>query len=759
MQEVGSKYSTVALIVAEDRCRSDYNDIIKSVLSQTKLPDHLIIVNERGFEIPQKTREDISKIVDGKIELSLICNQRTNGISGVLNTGIVYTNELLSDDEDAYIFILNDGDEWMPNHVEECSKLIPKNDVVISGVKQLCGKKNFYKDIATETDVSEMLLNDILSGHSNLVLSLRKTLQAGMFDENLLCFNSKDLLLRFSELRAEVGHTRINTVRRHLDKLTCPLITEEKTNICEGVELFWEKHGPRMSSSTMKSGIEELMNPYRGGFTWDKHPPNISEMKPNMISTKPFHLVIGIINASNRQIIPLLKDIIEMKKQNCLDIVDTVILENGSDTQDPSEILFYLERISDDSILISKKQQGIDSTKGLFGKPFDRGNSQLPICKARTLLQKYLGSYVSKKPESIVWILDDDMRIHDKVYDYLPWIPVLRSSGIDVLLGRFEGSSPNPPANAIRVQTLDLFYNLERLDLHDDNEILPDLDHLNKKLRAKYPDYYYDLSRKHYGHLESPYWINKIREKETVGELRARVMKNILKILTGEPFFRPLITDLPEDPVKEVVDSANRGGSTFIFDHETLFNTPNPTMNISGEESRRTDMLWALINKYHYGCDIKLVNFPVYHNRIVDVIPDLDLYKTVKEIQGASIYAGLSDYLSSHNTDGFVFSEDQMDDIWEIVSSYLEKRITQYKINFERMKGLIIALKKYERYEPVNQYSNKVGEFFSDENLERLINASRKLDRSELESALHSVSKQIVEYSNSSIDMSFLDEM
>ena len=465
--------------------------------------------------------------------------------------------------------------------------------------------------------------------------------------------------------------------------------------------------------------------------------------------SNPFHLIIGIISDLDEQVIPLLQDAILLKEKDFLAKLDVVILDNSLGIVDTSKINQYLGQISNNSIIISKKKQISDSKNGLFGPSLICDESRLPISKARTVLQKYLGVYAINNPESIVWILDDDMRLHDKVFIYLQWLPAMKSTGIDILLGRFDGGSPNPPMNAIRVQTLDLLYNLDRLEKHEDNEVLPDLEHKNRELREKYPDYYYDLSRKHIGHLESPYWVNKIDNKETVGEIRERILRNIYKIITGEPFFRPLITDLPNDPINEARDSVNRGGNTFIFNSDALLKTPNPSINVSGSISRRSDMLWALISRYQYGYNIKIGNFPVFHNRTVNNKRELTLKKTIQEIQGASLYAGLSEYFSHDPSRDFTFTGDQIDEIWALTSAYLEKRISLYKLNFDRILELSIALNKYGKYSEVQEYLFIINETFSNENTNRLIAEARKLDYDEIQKSLKSISNQIEKYSNS----------
>jgi len=476
---------------------------------------------------------------------------------------------------------------------------------------------------------------------------------------------------------------------------------------------------------------------------------DFKEVMPEPPVSTPFKMVIGVISDLDEQVIPLLQDVLTLKEEEFLTQLDVFILDNNPDKNDTSVIGQLLDQISNTSKVISRMQQMIDRDHGLFGPSFVIDRSRLPISKARTILQKYLGLYAVNNPGAIVWILDDDMRLHDKVFRYLPWLPTLRSTGIDILIGRYEGGSPNPPMNAVRVQTLDLLCNLDRLEDHDDNEVLPDLEHENYLLRKKYPDYYYDLSRKHTGHLETPYWVNKIDECETVAELRYRILRNIYKIITGEPFFRPLIMELPADPINDAVESVNRGGITWIFNPETLLRTPNPSIMISGHISRRSDMVWALINAHHYGYISNILSFPTLHNRTYNNRIEIDLGKTIQEIQGASLYAGLTEYFSRNPSSDFNFNKCQIDAIWRLTSEYLEKRISLYNQNFSIILELCDKLRKYDRYREVHEYVTLLNETFSKENTQRLVNEARQLTYEEIERELKSVYNQINDYSMS----------
>ena len=99
------------------------------------------------------------------------------------------------------------------------------------------------------------------------------------------------------------------------------------------------------------------------------------------------------------------------------------------------------------------------------------------------------------------------MRIDTRALEYLAFLPKFKKRNIDILLGCHEGSSPNPPLNGLRVLLVDLYHNVLWLKNLPLESVLPDRSKENSILRDTYPDYYYDLSRKHSAHLEYPHWL------------------------------------------------------------------------------------------------------------------------------------------------------------------------------------------------------------------------------------------------------------
>lgn len=445
----------------------------------------------------------------------------------------------------------------------------------------------------------------------------------------------------------------------------------------------------------------------------------------------PFSLVVGVICGSIIQIKPLLEDIYNLRELRFITNIEVVILANGESYTEVSKLLLdiFIEPIAPVFSII-----GGESTESI-----------LPIGQARSKLQKVVGSRMEKS-SSFAWILDDDMRIPKEAEIYLTWLPAFKAKGTDVIIGNFNGSSPNPPAHGIRVQLNDFIHNLNWLNNLPDYSDLQDKSYENQLFRLEYPDYYYDLSRKHKEHLNKPYWITPKYKGETVGNARQRMIDGLGRILTGEPFLRPLITSLESNPLNNSVPSCNRGGNTFILNSKALTLTPNTVLLTNGEENRRSDMIWAVINRYYHNLKIHAVSFPVYHHRYVNISKDFSLDKTTSEIRGSALYAAMLSFLQERpqvHWDELISSSKKVSNLYY---SYIETRLAIYKVNFEVINTLLDRIEcEFKEISDSNQeLLNVLRKWVSSDNLSKIsamVNISN--ETVDVEGFLQSINNQI----------------
>ena len=436
------------------------------------------------------------------------------------------------------------------------------------------------------------------------------------------------------------------------------------------------------------------------------------QVKPTKVD-----FIVGLITSEPETAWPLLQS---FHLQN-LDF-QFLILDNGCHPDELKSLLSKSQRFGLKVRVYGLNQQKNDAKKGVFGSKYkERGENVVGIAQARTMIQRYLGQEMKLRPNSIGWLLDDDMRIDDRAIEYLPWLEVLRENGVDVVLGSYEGSSPNPPINGLRVQLVDVAYNLQWLSGLRPEQLLPDRSDENSKSRSDFPDYYYDLSRKHTAHLEQPHWLEPVLPTETVREAKLRLIHQASRVLDGAPITRALRAKTPVDPLIEAHDSVNRGGTTFILNPATLSHTPNITVEVRGKEARRSDMLWAIINRYYRNFVIKKVEFPILHEARISTTKDFNFTKIQGEIVGSALYAGLTNFLSECPSHDLEFTDSELNQILMQCEDELRSRLIRLNTSFYRIQGLTKALKNIVENNELQYLINQLEFWFTEQNWDDLV--------------------------------------
>ncbi|MCZ6692184.1 MAG: glycosyltransferase [Planctomycetota bacterium] len=338
------------------------------------------------------------------------------------------------------------------------------------------------------------------------------------------------------------------------------------------------------------------------------------------------------------------------------------------------------------------------------------------IGRARTLIERYVYVFARSIPESVVWILDDDMRLDNLIFvpdgqgirrerlDLLRHVARLKAAGYPIAIGGNTGEPPVPFSSTVRTQMVDLYHNLHCLARFDPLQQLPDRSAENAHLRQGRTDFYYDLSRLETDRLESPFWVDPARPGELVQEAFHRVSSAADRILAGEEIFRPLLLETRGDPLKEAYPSVRRGGNTFIFDLEALRDTPNATVSENGRESRRSEMMWAVLNRYVRGRAIVEVPLPVRQDRSMLPVSGLDLEKLLDDFRGYALYSSLLDLLerrrevrqrsgNGNKKDDLIFKPDDITLGVGRVRKYLQERLDAFTQSFYRVEGLTFAIR------------------------------------------------------------------
>ena len=355
----------------------------------------------------------------------------------------------------------------------------------------------------------------------------------------------------------------------------------------------------------------------------------------------------------------------------------------------------------------------------------------------------------------------------------LPLLQALRklhaSGDVDVAIGAYTGAPPLPFAATVRIQLVDLMASLQWLAAQDPKAVLPDLSGQNAALRSGRRDYYYDLSRSETDRLETPFRVTPAFPGERVGEAFERVAGAAERILAGEQVFRPLVIE--PGPLELAGDGLQRGGNTFVFDAETLRLAPNPSPAIDGRPSRRSDMLWALLQRRCFGRRVGAVPIALYHDRSRVAVGTLDVERVVDDVRGYAMFSALQDTpraFTSTDDQGIELAAGATEDIAGRVGKYLEERLAAFRLSFHRIRGLMRVLRSLmddpEHWWTGNAWRTPVGQLrafagrladnYQTETLERIEHEVRALDARHVREFLEQLPVEIEDHRGRLADIS-----
>lgn len=641
---------------------------LTAIQRQTRRPDFLVVVDDSDAPQRGDNRNIVNDLRLHGARIVYLTNTRTQGASGAWNTGLDWLRRHAGDPQSQFVAVLDDDDEWTQDHLRICTAAADAQglDMVAASLVRITGDAPDRVQVPPSALEADLFLvgNPHIQG-SNLFVRLSAFLEAGGFDESLLSCTDRDLCIRLADL----GWVRYSalctpTVRHHADAARPRLSSPTNDPKRRGLDRFWSKWHGRMSEAQRRSCADRA----RSYFGWS--PPGAPEaptipVGPLVPSRQPTEvekahaddlvLVVGVIadDAHADQFARLIEDLLALQSFDQVCCLDVVVLLNGAANGSiKSAVSTYRER-GLTVFLATEEQQAADAASGRFGAGFLRPDGRAPIGPARTMLQAYVTRVASQRNGAIAWILDDDSRLDNwtdhgeapQFTSFLASLGKMRALGVDVVLGSITGDPPIPPGSTVRTQLVDLYHNLAWLAGLDADASLPDRRAENRASRAAARDYYYDLSRRDTHHLEWPFWLTPSQPGELVGSAFSRMIEALPRILAGQGVFRPLLLDSPYDAITSMRPSVQRGTNTFVFDCAAFADFPNLAPRFAGDILRRSDMIWALLNRYAGGRRLVSATLPIRHDRSSEPPVGLDLDRLVGDIRGYALYSALEDVL------------------------------------------------------------------------------------------------------------------
>jgi len=711
----------IALVATHNRHDLLVTRSLPSIFNQVHLPDLVVIVNDSTPDMSWETEKAVEEFrrEHSHIPIILLRNERTKGASGAWNTGLYAIHELHKE-IDPIVAVLDDDDEWQPNHLSNIVGLSKKysEPVVMASAFHRNEGDELPEQILYPPE--KLNVDDFLIGNpgiqgSNLAANLSAFIQVGGFDENLTSCTDRDLCLRWIDADVKYQGGYEVTVRHFAEQnRKGRLSTPGSRSKHRGLDVFWKKWHARMTQDVKRRFLERAERL----FNW----------QPETADSAHAWFVVGITSDASApdRVEPLLRDLLTLSKQPAVKGIDVILLENGhpADSGKPSlqETVTKLRAEGLRIVFIPSEKQIVDAYAGAFGEGFTRDPGRAGIAVTRSMVQAYVYAMMQRRSGSIGWILDDDLRLGDWCNStnsqfLVNGLTQLLKDDIDVVLGSYSDAAPLPMLSMIRMELLDLEANLRFLLSKGPDELLPDRSEENIEVFRQLPDAYHSLSSLHSQHLETPIWLCPL-EKESMGEATNRIAQDISGLLNGKPLFRRLTSEISSNFPDAAKPSLHRGGSTWILNADVLADTPNLAAIFEEDPCRRSDMIWALVLEKRFGRRIVQVPVSLTHDRTEDAISD-PWRDQIRDIRGHALFHALSIVLEKKGKGELIGTgtdtDEDLQEFTDLFRKRLRKRTSELDLSLQRVRTLISSIKRI-----VNNEVLKVDNGWAPENMDSI---------------------------------------
>ena len=707
-----------ALVPTHDRPELLAQRALASIAHQTRTPDYLVIVDDSSPTFRPANQRVAADLRCPGTRVVYLENRRTPGLSGAVNTALAW---LQAEAPSSLVAMLDDDDAWEATYLERCKGALNENDLdmVAAGiVYHETGGKLRHLNSPPHLDVDELLVRNPHIQGSNLFVRLEKLLEAGGFDEAMVSTTDRDICIRLADLgTVDYGNIPDYLVHHHAEDDRPRLSSRGGDAKCAGLRYFYRKYAGRMTVGQRDAFLRRS----RDLFGCDASAPVILPPPEEPLPLVSGHgdlldLVVGSITSPDVGCVSNLLESLsrEMVSRDDVDL-KVVLLENGGhDWHSRKQLRDVIDRMSEQGLDIDLKtleDQRRDAAAGFVDATEELLAGRKSIALSRTMLQQYLFQEAKPRPGSVVWILDDDVTLEGLVHDadgsieirrldYVAAINDLKRAGHSIVLGEVTGDPPLPILSCVRTQLVDLYHNLHQLASLHPRDPYPDRGDENRVARLENADYYYDLSRAGTRHLELPFWYQPNERGMTAERVLSELSSRVVTILGGIQVFRPLVQPTVGDPTRRLSPSTNRGPSTLVFDHQALREFPNAVPKVSGNDTRRSDMAWSLLNRFVGGREVLQSSLPVRQERHAAPDTDSAFATLAQDIHGFAICAAMQaifqqKYNRGRRTNGpgfLVFDREEIEVTMATYRQLRDERLAAFEWNFARILGLIQSI-------------------------------------------------------------------
>jgi len=231
---------------------------LKSVLSQTYLPDYIVVVddnkNENELEI---IAARIAKFNYPNIFCIRNFKTKYNSGTGAWNSGIEILQSKFANLEQSYIAILDDDDEWDTTHLEKCAnKITETTKAVFANLVRLHNafevKGNVNKENLT---IENFLIGNPGVQGSNMFFNAKALLQIDGFDETLKSCTDRDLMIRFLQQNSINDIAFVNDTLVFHYAQSENTVTNNPTTKWVGLDRFYNKYLNLFITDTLEQSL------------------------------------------------------------------------------------------------------------------------------------------------------------------------------------------------------------------------------------------------------------------------------------------------------------------------------------------------------------------------------------------------------------------------------------------------------------------------------------------------------------------------
>ena len=293
--------AAVAVLIATANRPELLARALRSVERQTFCPLHIVVVDDSCDDFQGPTKQ----VVKQQPNVKYLCNTRIKKrAAGAWNDGLDYLLRITPDPRQLYVAILDDDDEWEPEHLQTCFDAAQGRqfDMVAAQLWRHEDGAPAKLCIPPERlDAADFLVGNPNIQGSNLFCRLGVLLEAGMFDEWLPSCTDRDLCIRIADLPGVLyGTTERTTVRHYASETHARLSTPGRWAKNEGLSRFFAKYRGRMSAdqqTAFRQRAERL-------FGWSETVPQPdAAASPSTSPDSPLedpsgpppHLIVGTI--------------------------------------------------------------------------------------------------------------------------------------------------------------------------------------------------------------------------------------------------------------------------------------------------------------------------------------------------------------------------------------------------------------------------------------------------------------------------------